>query len=159
MDTGTDDADPAAELVRRELARLGQDEASAPPVPADVTARIGRALRKAGPVHAVQRPGLRRAQILGLVLGMTATVIGVVVGATMLGRHPAPHLSSSGPTAHRITVSPTVPLSAAQIVGLLGAAPDYGALSDPGRRASCLTGLGYPPGTPLLGGRPVDMAG
>lgn len=39
----------ALDTVRRELARLRTDDASAPEVPADVTARIGAALRAAEP--------------------------------------------------------------------------------------------------------------
>lgn len=54
-----------------------------------------------------------------------------------------------------------VPLSADEIVGLLDRAPDFGSsggtLSDPARRASCLTGLGYPAATQVLGARPVEV--
>ncbi|EUA29404.1 hypothetical protein I548_2591 [Mycobacterium intracellulare] len=54
-----------------------------------------------------------------------------------------------------------VPLSADEILGLLDRAPDFGSsggtLSDPARRASCLTGLGYPAATQVLGARPVEV--
>lgn len=164
MQTGTDDpSDPALERVRHELARLRHDAASAPDVPAEVTARIGAALRVAGePTHAVERPRLRRVHVIGLVVGLAATVAAVVIGTSMLARDPAAPFSRSGPTAERITVSrppPTVPLTVPQLIALLSAPPDYGPLADPQRRAACLAGLGHPAPTPVLGARPVDVAG
>jgi hypothetical protein len=51
----------------------------------------------------------------------------------------------------------SIPLSAAEITGLLGRAPDYGPLGDPSRRASCLGGLGYPASTQVLGARPIEI--
>ncbi|SPM33865.1 putative alanine rich protein [Mycobacterium rhizamassiliense] len=50
-----------------------------------------------------------------------------------------------------------IPLSAAELRDLLNHPADYGPLSDPARRASCLSGLGYPASTPVLGGRPVEI--
>jgi hypothetical protein len=162
MDNGADhELDPAVvERVRRDLAALGSDEASAPDVPPDVTARVVSALR-AEPAHASRRPPLRRRQVLGLVVGLGALLAGVVVAASLLARDPGPTLSF-GPTAQQITVSrpaDTIPLPAPQIVALLSRAPDYGALSDARRRESCLDGLGYAAGTPVLGARPLDMHG
>jgi hypothetical protein len=87
--------------------------------------------------------------------------VGAAVGALMLARGPAPPWSS-GPTAESITVSrqpAELPLSNPQIVGLLSQPPDYGPLADPQQRASCLSGLGYPGATAVLGARPVDMNG
>jgi hypothetical protein len=162
MDSGTDDGlDPAVvERVRRELAELGSDGHSAPDVPPDVTARVLTALR-AEPAHSVRRPTPRRLEVLGLVVGLGAVLAGVLVGASMLARAPAPTLSL-GPTAQQITVSrpaAVIPLPEPQIVGLLSQAPDYGPLSDPRRREACLDGLGYAAGTPVLGARPLDMYG
>ncbi|RAV06749.1 hypothetical protein DQP55_23815 [Mycolicibacterium sp. GF69] len=164
MQTGTDDpSDPANERVRRGLDRLRHDEASAPDVPAEVTARITAALRAAGePAHAVERPRLRRLHLVALAVGLAAAVAGVVIGTSMLSSDPAPRFSDTGPTADRITVSrpsPTVPLSGPQLIGLLSVPPDYGPLADPERRAACLAGLGHPAATPVLGARPVDMGG
>ncbi|MGE2718910.1 hypothetical protein [Mycolicibacterium celeriflavum] len=164
MQTGTDDgSDPQVERVRRGLARLADDEASAPDVPSHVTERIGAALRSAStPGHAVERPRLRRVHVLGLVIGLVAAVAGVVIGTLMLMREPAPRLSQPGLTAERITVSrppPSVPLTGPQLLGLLSTPPEYGPLSDAGRRAACLQGLGRPATTPVLGARPVDMGG
>lgn len=64
------------------------------------------------------------------------------------------------PTAQHITVStpaPAIPLSQADILALLDRAPDYGPLADPSRRASCLSGLGYPASTRVLGARPIEI--
>lgn len=156
MDTGTDDgADPALERVRRELALLGRDDASAPEVPAEVTARIGAALR-AAPAHGIHRPRLGRAQRLGLVIGLAAVLVGTAIGASMLLREPASPFPA-GPTAHSITVSRpafTFPLSASEVLALLAAMPDFGQLSDGQRRASCLDAVGHP-GSTVLGARPV----
>jgi hypothetical protein len=166
MDYGAgDEPDPAAiDRVRRDLAALGTDEASAPEVPAAVTARVGAALRAARPpAHAVRAavPRMRRLQIVGLVIGLGAAAVAAVIGGVMLIRDPAP-TRSTGLTAESITVArPTsdIPLTDPEIVGLLSQDPDFGPLADPQRRASCLTGLGYPGATQVLGARPVDMHG
>ena len=161
MDNGTeDDLDPAVvERVRRDLAELGSDAASAPDVPPEVTERVLTALR-AEPAHTVARPPLRRQQVIGLVVGLGAAVTAVIVGAVMLNR-PEPPAFPAGPTAKMLTVDrPTaIPLPHPQIIELLSRTPDYGPLTDPGRRGSCLGGLGYPPGTTVLGARPLDMRG
>ena len=139
--------------VRRDLADLGSDESSAPVVPATVTARIGTALHAARPT-----PRLRR---LGLITGLGAVLVAVIVGAVMLTRDPGPTWSA-GPTAQKITVSRApqqMPLSDAQILELLSSSPDYGPLADPQRRASCLSGLGYSADTTVLGARPVNVDG
>lgn len=125
---------------------------------------VGAASQGAGrrpPAHAVGRPRLRRFQVLGLVVGVAATLAAVVVGGVMLVRDPAA-LRSIGPTAESITVSrpqKNIPLSDPQILGLLSHDPDYGPLADPQRRASCLSGLGYSAATTVLGAQPVDMHG
>ena len=160
MDNGTEDGlDPAVERVRRDLAELGTDAASAPDVPPEVTARVITALR-AEPAHTVRRLPLRRLQILGLVVGLGALVTGAVVGVTMLGRPETPRYPV-GPTAEKITVDRPagVPLPDPQILALLEQPPDYGPLADPARRSSCLGGLGYAPATTVLGARPLDMHG
>jgi hypothetical protein len=149
----------ALDRVRRDLADLGADLASAPEVPAAVTARIGAALRDPTPKHSVRHTP--RWQLIGLVAGVGAAVLGVVIGAVMLARDPAPRWSA-GPTAESITVSRPVtelPLPEPEIVGLLSRAPDYGPLADPQQRAACLSGLGHSAATPVLGARPVDMHG
>jgi hypothetical protein len=161
MDNGTeDDLDPAViARVRRDLAELGADDASAPDVPPAVTARVIAALR-AEPAHTVRRQPLRRLQVIGLVVGLSAALTAAVVGMTMLARPAAPTFPA-GPTAAKITVDRPagIPLSDAEVLELLTQDPDYGPLADPQRRSSCLVGLGYPPGTAVLGARPLDMRG
>lgn len=157
-----DDLDPASARVRDELARLGRDEASAPEVPAAVTARVGAALRAAGegPAHSVRRPRLGRLQVLALVVGAGAALAAVVIGVAMLADDP-PARPDTGPTARSITVSPpprAMPLPDAELLALLGRPPDYGPLADPQLRATCLAGLGYS-AVPPLGARPVDVDG
>jgi hypothetical protein len=133
----------------------------------DATARVGDALQAAPPhrgpacepAHSVRHTP--RWQLIGLVAGVGAAVVGVVLGGVMLVRGPAP-TRSAGPAAESITVSRPagdLPLSDPQIVGLLSHSPDYGPLADPQRRASCLSGLGYSAATPVLGARPVDIQG
>lgn len=161
----------AQERVRRDLADLAAT--SAPEVPADVTTRIGAALRAAPAlfprrepaVHSSRQstPRMHRLQIAGLVAGSAAAALGVGLGTMFLIGTPTP-TSATGPTANQITVSRTgadarVPLSGPQIVSLLGRRPDYGPLTDPQRRASCLSGLGYPASTTVLAARPLDMDG
>ena len=156
----------ALDRVRRDLAALGASDATAPDVPAEVTARIGAVLQAeppprtpGGPAHSVRHTP--RWQLVGLVAGVGAAVVGLIVGGVMLVRDPAP-TRSAGPTAESITVSrpaSDVPLSHPQIVGLLSQRPDYGPLADPQRRASCLSGLGYSAATTVFGARQVDMRG
>ncbi len=154
-DTAGDDA-AVAERVRRDLAELA-DEASAPEPPADVTARVITALRSQ-PAHSIRRPRLRRLQVLGLVVGVCAALAGAIIGVRTLMDDPAPPLAV-GPQAEKITVpARAIPLSDAEILDLLDQNPDFGPLSDPHRRASCLDGLGYP-ATDVLGARPLTLSG
>lgn len=101
--------DPPEERVRQDLSRLGSDAASAPQVPATVTARIGAALRSAPTpaVHAVTgaSPRLRRPQVIAALIGLCAALTAIVLGAlALLHTKPAPRFPV-GPTADRITVS------------------------------------------------------
>ena len=164
MDSGAgQEPDPVAiDRVRRDLADLGTDAASAPDVPPAVTARVSAALHAASQpaAHAVRRP-LGRLQRVGLIIGIGAAVAGIVGGGLMLMRDPAPTWSE-GPTAKSITVSPPspqFPLSDPQLVALLSRSPDYGPLAAPQRRASCLYGLGYSATTQVLGAQRIDMSG
>lgn len=169
MDSGagqgpdTEPPDALIDDVRRELARLGTDAASAPAVPADVTARVGAALRAAPrhSSHARTGPELTRMRRAGLLLGACAVMAATIVGAVTLTRDPAP-VFPAGPTASQITVgnpAQPFPLSGPDLLTALDATPDLGPLADPRRRASCLTGLGYAPTLEVLGGRQIDVAG
>jgi hypothetical protein len=46
-----------------------------------------------------------------------------------------------------------------EILELLRQPPDLGPLADPQRRASCLSGLGYPTSAAVLGARPLTVDG
>jgi len=93
------------------------------------------------------------------VAGVCAVLAGIGIGTAALINAPAP-MPSTAVTAEHITVSTppmVVPLSQAEILGLLAQSPEYGPLSDPSRRASCLSGLGYPASTQVLGARPIEI--
>lgn len=150
--------------VRCDVATLGADPTSAPELPQDVTARISAALptadqRRPPAVAHSARPHVRPARLAAGVAGVGAVLAAIGVGTAALLN--APDRTSSSPvTAEHITVSTppmTIPLSQAEIVGLLTRSPDFGPLSDPPRRASCLTGLGYPASTQVLGARPIEI--
>jgi hypothetical protein len=151
----------ALNQVRCDVATLGDDPASAPDVPPEVTARISAALRSAdqtGVAHAA-RPHLGHARLVAGVLGVGAVLAAIGVGTVALISAPEPAPSTPA-TAEHITVSTppaTIPLAQAEILGLLHRNPDYGPLGDPALRASCLSGLGYPASTQVLGARPVDI--
>jgi hypothetical protein len=151
-DTPGGDEPAAAEKVRAELARLGDDAASAPEVPAAVTERVVSALRAA--------PGRkpRSAVRLGAAVGVSAIVVAAALGTVALMRSEESRSSS----AQQVTAEPpppTVPLSDEEILDLLEQQPDLGAFNDPRRRSSCLSGLGYPASVTVLGGRPVEIDG
>jgi hypothetical protein len=177
------DPDAAATLralnrVRSEVAAVGADTGSAPDAPPAVAARIARistALRSAsdsstGAAHSA-RPHMRPARLIAGVAGACAVVAAVGLGTAALVNAPTP-TSSTQITAEHITVSGpasepriAIPLSQAELRGLLDRSPDYGPhtgphtspLNDPTRRASCLTGLGYPASTRVLGAQPIDI--
>ncbi len=174
------DAADAAERARRDLARLGADPHSAPPVPPAVTARVIAALRTAPPRHAPthsDRPARLRwssRTILALVAGVGATVIGAGLGIhPLLDAAPSTDSAAAGPassareaTAGRITVTPpprAVPMTDERILALLARPPVYGSaggwLADPVRRSECLRGLGHSGATEILGAAPITLAG
>jgi hypothetical protein len=152
----------ALNQARCDVATLGADPTSAPDVPPQVTARISAALRSAdqsGAAHSA-RPRLRPARVVAAVAGVGAALAAIGVGTAALINAPEP-VAGTPATAEHITVStpPTViPLSPSDIVGLLHQRPDYGPLGDQARRASCLSGLGYPASTQVLGARPIEIS-
>jgi hypothetical protein len=152
----------ALNRVRRDVAAVAADPASAPDAPREIIARITEDLASAGPrgpaAHSV-RPHLRPGRVVAGVAGLCATLAAIGIGTAALINAPAP-IPSTSITAEQITVSTppmVVPLSQAEIRGLLDRSPDYGPLSDPSRRASCLSGLGYPGATQVLGARPIEI--
>ncbi|OMC05114.1 hypothetical protein [Mycolicibacterium fortuitum] len=147
----------ALDRVRRDLAELGQDTASAPPVPPEVSARLSEALRAEPPPAGHPR----RWKSIAAVAGAGAAVVAAVVGGLVLMR-PTDQAASTLTSLGKITVSPprgAIGLSESQMQRLLSVPPDLGPLNDPGRRAACLSALGYPSGVRVLGARPMDVAG
>jgi len=149
----------ALNRVRGDVAALSSDGSSAPEVDPAVVNRIGAALRAQ---HAVRRGGLPRSARLAVALtGLTAVAVAAWLGTRALITAPA-STTSRPTTIEHITVSrppESIPLSDQQILALLDHAPDFGPLTDPHRRASCLSGLGYPANARVLGARPIDIAG
>jgi hypothetical protein len=154
----------ALNRVRRDVAALGTDTASAPPVDSTTVARIAAGLRgePSAAAHSVRRGRFPRpTRIAFAAAGLTAAAAAAWLGVSALITPPA-QLPSRPTTIEHITVSrppQTIPLSDQQIVALLDREPDFGPLADPRRRASCLAGLGYPANTRVLGARPVDITG
>jgi hypothetical protein len=114
--------------------------------------------RGSGAAHSV-RPPRPRLRLAAAAAGLAAMAAAIGLGTVSL-LHSAEPVASTITTAKRITVSvapATVPLSGPQIGVLLRKPPDFGALSDTTRRASCLAGLGYPGTAPVLGATPVQI--
>jgi hypothetical protein len=164
----------ALDRVRREMADLGTDSASAPDIPAEVTARIGAALRAEPPPgnrvvgltgqrtsHSVHGPTFRW-RTAAAVAGIVAAVAAIGVGTMVLLRDDPAGMPTAGPTASFITMSPppgSGPVTNEEILALLTRPPDLGPLADPQRRASCLAALGYSTRSSVLGARPLDVNG
>jgi hypothetical protein len=159
----------ALNRVRREVAALSADAASAPDVDPGAVDRVVAALRAerpnsagSGAAHAIRRGSLpRSARLAVAVTGLAAAAVAAWLGTTALITTPA-STPSRPTTIEHITVSrppQSIPLSDQQILGLLDRAPDFGALTDPRHLASCLAGLGYSASTRVLGARPIDITG
>ncbi|WP_454561715.1 hypothetical protein [Mycobacterium haemophilum] len=156
----------ALNRVRSNLAAVSADLASAPDPPPAVTAEISAALRSAsargprigGAAHSA-RPQVGPTKVIAAVAGLGAVVAAIGVGTAALIDAPA-STPAEPATAQHITVStppPVIPLSEAQILDLLHRAPEFGSLGDAARRASCLSGLGYPASTTVLGAQLIDV--
>lgn len=148
----------ALDRVRRELAALGTDRESAPPVPAEVAARVAATLRSTVPASHTGRGRGHRLKLFGLLTGACAAVLAIGLG---LGTLLSPDRPARTPMG-QLTVSPPPPdigLSEPQILRLLSDSPDLGPLNDAQRRASCLSALGYPSGVRVLGGGELIIRG
>jgi hypothetical protein len=155
----------ALDQVRRDLALLSADAPSAPEVPPAVTERVVASLRadRAGPATTPEHSarGVRvRPRTVVAAIGVLAAIAAAGIGTTMLFR-PAAHPRSDEPTAEKLTAPPPrgFPLSAPELVELLGQPPDLGPLADPQRRSSCLAGLGYSTSAPVLGAKQLRAGG
>ena len=152
------------DAVRRELAHLGTDASTAPEPPAEVTARVAAALRAEARTgtHTQAHPALPRRQLIALLLGGGAVAVAVAVGSSMLTGEREP-VQPTSPTASQITapgaLQRSFPVPQPLVRQALAAPPDLQSLADPGRRASCLAGLGYSPTLDVLGGLPIDVFG
>jgi hypothetical protein len=149
----------ALNRVRADVAALSSDGASAPEVDPAVVNRIGAVL---GAQHAIRRGGLPRSGRLAVAaVGLIAVAVAAWLGTRALITAPA-STTSRPTTIEHITVSRpplSIPLSDQQILALVDHEPDFGPLTDPRRRASCLSGLGYPTNARVLGARSIDIAG
>ena len=144
----------ALDRIRRDLGALGADSASAPPVPAAVTARIGTALRSAPPTEAPPSSHLLRR--VAAIAGLGAIVAAAAVGtATLLEARSDGQDAAGAPTV----ADADLPLSADQLDALLLHPPELGDLADPRRLGACLGALGYPASTSPLGARRWDVRG
>src|ERR1700761_9486717 len=163
-DPGARQSMDALNRVRREVAALGSDPSSAPDVDPAAVDRIAGALRaeRPGAAHTVGRGRLPRSARLAITMaGLAAVAAAAWLGTRALLTAPA-SMPSRPTTIDHITVSrppASIPLSDQQILDLVDHRPDFGALADPRRRASCLSGLGYPADARVLGARPVDIGG
>lgn len=157
----------ALNRVRRDVAAVGADPDSAPDPPPEVVGRVSATLRSTGPgsgesaappAHTA-RPRIRPGRTLAAAAGLCAVLAAIGFGTIALLHAPEPAPDTPGDIQHiTLSTSPMeIPLSQSDILGLLDRSPDYGALGDPARRASCLTGLGYPASTQVLGARPVQI--
>jgi hypothetical protein len=163
-DPGARQTMDALNRVRRDVAALGSEAASAPPVDPAVVDAVAAGLRtpSTGAAHTVRRGRLPRpTRIVFAAAGLAAAAAAAWLGVGALVTAPAT-MPSRPTTIEHITVSrpaQTIPLSDQQILELLDREPDLGPLTDARRRASCLAGLGYPANTRVLGARPVDIVG
>src|ERR1700730_16362588 len=142
----------ALNRVRRDIAALGTDASSAPDVAPGVVDGVAAALRAERPersrppaTHTTRPGGLPRPARLAVAMaGLAAVAAAVWLGTSALITAPAP-TPSRPTTAEHITVSrppAMIPMSDQQILTLLDLRPDFGPLSGPQRRASCLTRRG-----------------
>lgn len=128
-------------------------------MPPEVSARVLSALRAARPAHTDRPLRWRRT---ALWCGVAAALTGLGVGAIALSGGSSEPPGPAGPTAQQITVARRavpMPLPDAAILALLARPADLGGLADPHRWSDCLARLGREAATPVLGARPVTMAG
>ena len=89
---------------------------------------------------------------------MVAVLAAIGVGTAALLRPTGP-AASTLTSASLITVPPKMPLSSRELNGLIARSPDFGPLTDPKRRAACLSALGYPGSVQVLGAKTLRVDG
>ena len=111
-----------------------------------------------GPAAHSRRPTIRKGRLIAAGVGLAAVLAAVGLGTAAL-------LKSTGPTtstltsASLITVTPKMPISSRDLNGLIARSPDFGPLTDPKRRAACLSALGYPSSVQVLGAETLQVDG
>ncbi|OYN78871.1 hypothetical protein [Mycolicibacterium sphagni] len=102
------------------------------------------------------RPAPRTGRLVAAGVGVAAVLAAIGLGTAAL-------LQSAGPThstltsASMITVTPTMPISSRELNALIARSPDFGPLTDPKRRAACLSALGYPSSVQVLGAETLQV--
>ncbi|BBZ78532.1 hypothetical protein MANY_38690 [Mycolicibacterium anyangense] len=128
------------------------------PEPADAAHTVAAGDAPVRSAAHAARPAGHHRRLVAAAIGGAAVLTAVWMGTTaLLGRDDTNH--SSPTSANLITVTPTVPLSSRDLVALVGRSPDFGPLADEAKRASCLTGLGYPSTQQILGAEPLQIDG
>jgi hypothetical protein len=111
-----------------------------------------------GPAAHARHPGIRRGRLIAAGVGAAAVLAAIGVGTAAL-------LTSTGPTASTltsasmITVTPRMPISSRELNALISRSPDFGPLTEPKRRAACLSALGYPGSVQVLGATTLQVDG
>lgn len=159
----------ALDSVREQLGALRTSDATPPPAPPEVVARIEAALAAEGAAApaAVTAPAGRtvRRRRPARLLAAAAAVAVVAAGALFAVTRPddetgpaTPAVALDSPTPPATSVDLGSDLQPAAALGLLGRT-DLGPLSAPGARDGCLRANGVDPTTPLLGSGPVRLRG
>ncbi|MCX2929296.1 hypothetical protein ORI20_03355 [Mycobacterium sp. CVI_P3] len=110
-----------------------------------------------GATHS-RHPAIRTGRLVAAGLGVVAVLTAVGVGTAALLRSTGP-TSSTLTSASLITVTPKMPITGRELNALVARSPDFGPLTDPRRRAACLSALGYPGSTQVLGARTLQVGG
>ncbi|MGY4708413.1 hypothetical protein ACXDF8_02385 [Mycolicibacterium sp. CBM1] len=128
------------------------------PTPADAGPHTVAPGHHAGAATHTRHPAPHTGRLVAAAAGALAVVAAIGVGTTALLRSPEP-AASTLTSASLITVTPTFPVSGRELAALVARSPDFGPLADPRRRASCLSGLGYPGSIQVLGAEQVQIDG
>lgn len=110
-----------------------------------------------GATHA-RRPPVQTSRLIAAVVGTAAVLAAIGLGTMALVTNTGP-TASTLTSASLITVTPKMPISSRELNGLIARSPDFGPLTDPKRRAACLSALGYPGSMQVLGAAQVQVDG
>lgn len=143
----------ALDTTRAELAALAT--VPAPPMPAHLATRLDAALAAAAgarvaPVLDLARARKKRNQRVGWVAGVLVAAAAVAVAVISIPRSAGTSPSAVG--------TPVTSLNSAALTAALGRS-DYGPLTDPARRATCLAANQQNPNQTPAGAMQVTLAG